>query len=113
MSLSLPVSERVSVFAMAVLCSVATIGTAVSPAPVMANDGPYYTATLAQPATDDGAVAAGVAWACKGTTCVANKGTSRPTRICRGLAREMGEIAAFTAKGEELAADKLAKCNGN
>ena len=44
--------------------------------------------------------------------CVAAKGTSRPMRICRGLAREFGEVTSFTAKGKELPAEKLAKCNG-
>ena len=69
-------------------------------------------AVLAAPASDDRAVAGGVAWACKDNMCVAAKGTSRPMRICRGLAREFGEITSFTAKGKELGADKLAKCNG-
>ena len=45
---------------------------------------PYYAAKLAAPADDDRAVAA----------------------------REFGEVTSFTAKGKELSADKLAKCNG-
>ena len=32
-------------------------------------------------------------------------------RICRELQRDVGEIRSFTAKGEALDADKLAKCN--
>jgi hypothetical protein len=32
--------------------------------------------------------------------------------MCRELQRDVGEIAGFTAKGEALAEDKLAKCNG-
>jgi hypothetical protein len=51
-------------------------------------------------------------WACEGNTCVANKGTSRPSRVCRGLAREFGEITAFTADGEALEEKDLARCNG-
>ncbi len=110
MTLSLSRFSRLSVFAMALVYTGLTFGVATAPA--MAKSSPYYTVTLAQPADDSRTVASGVAWSCKGTTCVANKGPSRPLRICRGLSREFGEIVSFTAKGEELAADKLAKCNG-
>ncbi|MFL0355526.1 CC_3452 family protein [Erythrobacter sp. GH1-10] len=113
MNLSLKASSRISIFVSAIAYTALTFGTAVAPAPLSAQGGAYYTATLAQPAEDDRAVAGGVAWACEGTTCVANKGTSRPMRICRGLAREFGEITSFKTEGEELAEDKLAKCNGN
>ena len=114
MTLSMNRTGRFGVLAAALVYTGLTFGAATAPAPaVAAKSGPYYTATLAAPADEDRAVAAGVAWACQGTTCVANKGTSRPVRICRGLAREFGEITAFTAKGESLEADELAKCNGN
>ncbi len=33
-------------------------------------------------------------------------------RMCRELQREMGEVTAFTANGEALEVDKLARCNG-
>ena len=33
--------------------------------------------------------------------------------VCRGLAREFGEISAFVANGEALSPEKLATCNGN
>lgn len=110
MTLPLSRSSRLSIFAMAFVYTGLTFGVATTP--VAAQSGAYYTATLAQPADDNRAVAGGVAWSCKGTTCVANKGSSRPMRICRGLSREFGEIVNFTAKGKELAGDKLAKCNG-
>jgi len=107
MTLSLNAASRFSIVATAALALGATIAPMTSQAAA-----PYYTATLAEPASDDRAVAGGVAWACKDNMCVAAKGTSRPMRICRGLAREFGEITSFTAKGKELAAEKLAKCNG-
>ena len=113
MTLSLPRTGRLSIFAMALVYTGVTFGVATASGPAVASEGPYYTATLAAPADDNRAVAAGVAWACKDTTCVANKGPSRPMRICRGLAREFGEIKSFTANGKELAEEKLAKCNGN
>lgn len=110
MTLSLTRSSRLSIFAMALLYTGLTFG--VATAPVSAQNGAYYTVTLAEPAKDKRTVASGVAWSCQGTTCVANKGTSRPMRICRGIAREFGEVVNFTAKGKQLAEDKLAKCNG-
>ena len=114
MTLSLPRTSRLSVFVLALIYTSLSFGVATSSAPLAAqNSGPYYTATLAQPAEDNRVVARGVAWACEGTTCVANRGNSRPTRICRGLVRELGEITAFKVEGEELAEDRLARCNGN
>ena len=112
MTLSLPRLGRISVFALALVYTGLSFGIATS-APLAAQGGPYYSATLAQPADETRAVAGGVAWACQGTTCIANKGTARPERVCRGLAREFGEISAFVANGEALTPEKLATCNGN
>lgn len=113
MTVSLPRTGRFTILAVAMAYTGLTFGAATAPTPAVAADGPYYTATFSQAVDDDRAVAGGVAWACKGTTCVANKGTSRATRVCRGLAREFGEITSFIVDGEELDAEKLAKCNGN
>ncbi|WP_108788895.1 CC_3452 family protein [Erythrobacter sp. Alg231-14] len=113
MTLSLPRISRFAGLSLALVYTAVSFGVATSSAPLSAQSGPYYTATLAQPAEDNRAVAGGVAWNCAGTTCVANKGTSRPSRVCRGLAREFGEIVSFTADGEALAEDKLSRCNGN
>ena len=103
---------KFAILASAVLYTAMTFGVATSPAPVNAAGNAYYTAKLAAPASDSRAVAGGVAWACEGTTCVANKTGARPLRVCRGLNRKFGEVASFTANGEELPAEELAKCNG-
>ncbi|MEP0189014.1 MAG: hypothetical protein ABJP70_04965 [Erythrobacter sp.] len=113
MTLSLPRTRRFAIFTAALVYTGATFAVATAPSVAFAKSGPYYSATLAQPAEENRAVAGGVAWACKGTTCVANKGSSRPMNVCRGLSREFGEIKSFTAKGKELDEAKLAKCNGN
>lgn len=112
MTLSLPKTGRFAAIALALAYTGLTFGVATSTAPLAAQGGAYYTATLAAPAGENRAVAGGVAWTCAETTCVANKGNSRPTRICRGLQREFGEITSFKVEGEEIAADKLARCNG-
>lgn len=112
MILSLPRINYAFALVIALVWTTLSFGAALSPAPAYANDHKvYYTAKLAQPAAEGRAIAGGVAWVCKGTTCVAPKASSRPLRVCRELQRDLGEIAAFTAKGEELAADELAACN--
>lgn len=113
MTFSLPRAERIAVFASALAYTTLTFGVVTAPAPALADNGPYYVAQLAEPAKDKRAVAGGVAWSCQGTTCVANKGGSRASRMCRSLHREFGEITGFTAGGEALAEDKLNRCNGN
>lgn len=88
--------------------------TAVGSTPAMAQNPSkaYYRAELAQPAAQPRVIAGDLIWACSGTSCVADKGTSRPLRICRELNRKFGEVTNFTAKGEVLPAEELEKCNG-
>jgi len=107
MTLSLTTATRLSLAATAAVA----LGTTLAPVTSTAA-APYYVAQFAAAVEDDSAVAGGVAWACKDKFCVAAKGSGRPMRICRGLAREFGEITSFSADGEALAEDKLAKCNG-
>ena len=102
---------KFAVLASAVLTTALTSGMATSTAPANAAGAAYYNATLAAPAGDKTAVAGGVAWTCEGTTCVANKASARPLRICRGLNRKSGEIADFKVLGQAIEAEELAKCN--
>lgn len=111
--LSPSLTSRLGVFTIALLYTLFTFGIAVAPAPAQAKAKlPYYTAELAQPASEARFIGDGIVWRCAGTKCRAAKSHSRPIRICRSLQRKFGEIVAFSAKGEALAADKLAKCNG-
>jgi hypothetical protein len=109
---SLPRTGKFAILASALVYTGLSLGVATGAAPVQAAGSPYYTATLAAPASDTKAVADGVAWACKDATCVAGKTTARPLRVCRGLNRKFGEVATFKVNGEEMAAEELAKCNG-
>lgn len=113
MTLSIPRANRLGVLALVLAYTGVTFGALTAPAPALAaQSGPYYVAELAAPASESRTVAGGVAWFCEGTTCRAAKGNSRPLRICRSLQREFGNVVSFTAKGESLAEDKLARCNG-
>ena len=111
-TLSLSRTGKFAVLASALIYTGLTFGAATATAPVTAAGPAYYTATLTAPASEARVVAGGVAWACEGTKCVANKANARPLRVCRGLNHKFGEVAAFTANGEEMAAEELAKCNG-
>ncbi|MXP47567.1 hypothetical protein GRI43_09265 [Altererythrobacter luteolus] len=98
--------------AAAVFYSALTMGALIAPTQAEARgNAVYYTAELAAPAAEETAIVGGVVWRCEGTSCVAGKGNSRPIVMCARAAREFGEITAFTAKGKELAEEKLAKCN--
>lgn len=108
-----PSARTVGAAAVALLYTSLTFGAAIAPAPAQATTGAYYTAELAAPAKDNRYIGGGLVWRCEGTTCAAPKGTSRPEVVCRKLQREVGEIASFRANGEALAAERLAKCNGN
>jgi hypothetical protein len=110
-TLSVPRTGKLAILATALLYTGVSFGFATA-TPVNAAGNAYYTATLAAPISENRAVAGGVAWACKDNTCVANKASARPLRVCRGLNRKFGEVAAFKVDGEDLAADELAKCNG-
>lgn len=73
--------------------------------------GSYYRAELAAPASKAQVVAGGVLWRCQDNQCVAAKDNSRPAIVCRRLARETAEVTRFTAAGEDISADDLARCN--
>ncbi len=111
MTLSLPSTGKFAILATALLYTGISFGIATS-TPAQAAGNAYYSATLSAPASENRAVADGVAWACKDAICVANKTSARPLRVCRGLQRKFGEVATFTVNGQELAAEELAKCNG-
>lgn len=113
MTLSQPLSRSFVAGALALVYTGLTFGAAITPTAAEARSKPvYYTAELASPAAETRSVVGGVVWVCEGTRCVAAKGNSRPVIMCKRVAKEFGSIAKFTAKGEELQADKLAKCNG-
>ena len=98
---------------MALTWTALTFGSALTPEPAVAGTPgkAYYTAELAQPAGETRAIAGSLVWVCNGTSCIADKGSSRPLRICREVNRKFGTVATFTAKGEALPAEELAKCN--
>lgn len=85
---------------------------ALVPAAATAAGGAFYSAELAGPAPEARFVARDVVWACKGTSCLAGQGTSRPLIMCSALVKKAGPVMRFTAGGKALEAEELARCNG-
>src|SRR5690348_1937856 len=112
MTLSLPNTARPLAIVAALAWTTLSIVTAVSPSAAQAAEGAYYRAQLSAPAASTNAVAGGLVWKCAETNCAAPKGTSRPAIVCARLAKEVGEVATFTAGGKALEAEDLARCNG-
>ena len=95
----------------------ALVGTVLSfgatTSPVQAAAPAFYEVQLATPlAGTKTEIQNDVAWKCDGATCRGSQGTSRAEVVCARLARKVGEVASFTARGETLDAEGLAKCNG-
>jgi len=93
------------------LAGAALIG-ALAIAPATASGGAFYSAELAKAAPASRFVARDVIWLCEGTACSAARGTSRPAIMCAALVKKMGPVTGFVVNGKALAADELARCNG-
>jgi hypothetical protein len=112
MKLTLPRNTKSAAILAALTWTALSFGAALTPVPAhAAGTAPFYRAELAAPAAAQRPVSSGVAWFCEGDSCAAAKGTSRPVIVCARLAKEVGPVASFTAGGEALDAEQLAKCN--
>jgi len=71
-----------------------------------------YTFETVNPVSEKRVVAESVVWSCEGTTCTAELDRKAPTvRICKKIAKEVGELAALRNTKSELTAEQLAECN--
>ncbi len=80
-------------------------------APATAQSGSYYTASLAAAPGQAKFVTRSTIWHCNGTTCTAPKAGSRDAIMCELVARQAGQLTAFTANGTAFDAEALSKCN--
>lgn len=111
MTLSLPLPRKIFLAALAVVYTTLSFGV-VTATPAQARDnGPFYRVQLSQAVDSTREVIGGVYWRCEGTTCVAERGKSRPVVMCTRLARKVGPVADFQSGERKLDADKLARCN--
>jgi hypothetical protein len=76
--------------------------------------GNAYTFETVNPVSEKRIVAESVVWSCAGTTCSAELDRKAPTvRICKKIAKEVGEVAALRNTTSELTAEQLAECNAS
>lgn len=80
-------------------------------APVKAQTGSYYTATVAAAPAETKLVTRSTIWTCKGTTCTAPKAGSRDAIMCELVVRQTGALTGFSAGGTAFDAEALSKCN--
>ncbi|MBK8196916.1 MAG: hypothetical protein IPK75_01005 [Acidobacteria bacterium] len=89
---------------------IATAAFAVLAVPAFASSS--YTFETVNPVKDKRVVAESVVWSCEGTTCTAELDRKAPTvRICKKIAKEVGELSALRNTSSELTAEELAECN--
>jgi hypothetical protein len=104
------VSTRFGALAGAALVSATLLF--VAPQAHAAGNGPYYKVELAQPATAKQELIRSVFVKCDGATCRAPVASTAPKNMCISIAREFGEVTAFTAGERVFGAEELAACNG-
>lgn len=74
--------------------------------------GSSYTFETANPISGKRVVAESVVWSCEGSTCTAELDRNAPTvRICKKIAKEVGELTSLRNAKAELTAEQLAECN--
>lgn len=90
----------------------ATAAFAAIAAPAFASNS--YTFETVNPVSEKRIVAESVVWSCTGTTCTAELDRKAPTvRICKKIAKEVGQLAALRNAKSELTAEQLAECNAS
>lgn len=99
-------------FASTLIAAVLPLAALAAPAAVDArSNGTWFTVELATPTEQSRAIAGGVVFHCEGATCIAPRSGDRPLRVCSELRREVGAIASFTAGGDAMNEQMLARCN--
>src|SRR3546814_16900208 len=70
----------------------------------------YYVATALEAPAKANFVTRSTAWSCDGAVCTAARAPERDAFVCERVAGSVGALSAFTAGGDALDADALAKC---
>ncbi len=71
-----------------------------------------YTFETATPVAEKRVIAESVVWSCDGTVCTGDLKRKAPTvRVCKKIAKEVGQVTALRNANGELTAEELAECN--
>uniref|UniRef100_UPI0035CB36E2 CC_3452 family protein n=1 Tax=uncultured Sphingomonas sp. TaxID=158754 RepID=UPI0035CB36E2 len=96
------------------LLSLAAVASAALLAPfaaTAAETSGYYAATPVTAPAKTMLITNGTVWKWTATAFTANKGPQRDGIVCEMIAQRAGKLSSFTAAGQPLDADALAKCN--
>lgn len=72
----------------------------------------YYSATPVAAPTKASLITRSTAWSQQGGAFVAARAPERDMVLCQLVARQAGQLSAFSAGGKTYDADQLNKCNG-
>ncbi len=73
-----------------------------------------YVVETAAPVAEKRIVAESAVWTCEGTVCTAELDRRKPTvRICRKIAKEVGEVTSLRNAAAALTPEELAECNNS
>ncbi len=71
-----------------------------------------FTFETTNPVTEKRVIAESVVWTCEGTVCRGDLDRKAPSvRICKKIAKEVGEIASLSNGKVSLTAEELTECN--
>jgi hypothetical protein len=100
--------SRIVAFIGALVISTLMVGTAANAQP----QGPgYYAATPVEAPTKTSIITRETLWKFRDGAFTASKQPERDLILCQLVAQRVGKLASFTAGGQALDADSLAKCN--
>lgn len=93
------------------VAAVAAATLSLAPASIAQTARGYYAATPAVAPEKTSLVTRNTLWKCADGVCTAAQATSRDAIVCELVAKEVGALSSFTAKGQAFDAEALAKCN--
>ncbi|MES2098096.1 MAG: hypothetical protein V4459_15195 [Pseudomonadota bacterium] len=100
--------SRLIAFTGALVISTLMVGTAATAQP----QGPgYYAATPVEAPSKTSVITRETLWKFRDGAFTASKQPERDLILCQLVAQRVGKLASFTAGGQALDADSLAKCN--
>jgi hypothetical protein len=100
--------SRIIAFIGALIISALMVGTAANAQP----QGPgYYTATPVEAPSKTSLMTRDTIWKFRDGAFNASKQPERDLVLCQLVVQRIGKLTAFTAGGQALDADALAKCN--
>ena len=100
--------HRLLSFAAALATSTLLLATAAN-----AGSPAYYTATPAAQPAKTSLMTRSTMWNLRGSSFVAARAPERDAVLCQLVARDVGQLSAFTAGDKAYDADALAKCNAH